>query len=178
MPLLSTLSFHLGVRYFRNCSLCWCFWNYQPVCIFVSSSAKPFMLFKAFRRLLLQAALSTPPLLFAFSTSRGTLLAGFQEVGWGGKVLGWSREANILPPPCYHPLTSTLRNYQSLQRHPHFLPSQPSSLTSGKLSLANVWDLSSWRTERLEEQESSGIAAKRAVWRCHLVWANSELIVN
>ena len=52
--------------------------------------------------------------LFAFSTSRGTLLAGFQEVGWGGgtgRVLGGSsREANILPPPCYHLLPPVVTN--------------------------------------------------------------------
>ena len=132
----------------------------------VSSSAKPFMLFKALGLLLLQLAVSTAqqPVLFAFSTSRGTLLAGFQEVGWGGgtgRVLGGSsREANILPPPCYHLLPPVVTNTIFKATH-IFCPASRIRLLENSEESA-----STWRRERLR----GGIATKRALWRCrHLV---------
>ena len=109
-------SFHLGCEFHHNCSLCFYCWNDQPVYICPLLSKTFHVVQCLWTSVVATCSFDSTAacVLFAFSTSRGTLLAGFQEVGWGGgtgRVLGGSsREANILPPPCYHLLPPVVTN--------------------------------------------------------------------
>ena len=172
-------SFHLGCEIHHNCSLCFYCWNDQPVYICPLLSKTFHVVQCLWTSVVATCSFDSTAacVLFAFSTSRGTLLAGFQEVGGEG-----AREGFGSLPGSKHPSSSLLpsastprRNHHNSQSHPHFLPDQ----TSGKLwgirrqqQAFEIWaeEQRDWKNSRAEELQlrehfGDGVAA---IW-CELI---------